>query len=526
MKRRGRLLFVSMATLAAAWLLGRALLDVQLPGRQDGDGAFPEPMAPDLPLRAAFEALPSAGAETAPLRLLDDNAAAWTERWRLLDAAAAQLDVSYFILKEDVFGAAFLGHLIQRARAGVRVRLLLDAMGTRMSRNVRGNGYLDTLVATPNVVARRYRPLPFRYLDAFLTLNPGAVFASDHDKILLADGGRGLLGGRNISHEYFAPPDDAATAFHDTDLLVTGAYAGRRLAEAFEAQYLGGEARPLTRDRLDLWDSAEELRLAYAAMDAWLKGEPPSSAVVTAIADRGLPWLKELEALPGLRGALAAPRPPPLHAEVRLLDSRTRLVAADDPITRSLIRLVRSAKRELFIQSPYLVLPEAAVAVLADAAERGVRITVLTNGPASSDNAWSQAFFLEQWPRLLERVPTLALYAARDRHNLHGKFAAIDGRLALVGTYNLDPLSMTMNSELVLAAWSPAVVERLLDKPRARIAAGGPDTVRYRIARDAAGRLAAVAGPAPHGDAADGPVPRYRQLIRLVRRLHWDWPLL
>ena len=81
---------------------------------------------------------------------------------------------------------------------------------------------------------------------------------------------------------------------------------------------------------------------------------------------------------------------------------------ADDPITRSLIRLVRSARKEIFIQSPYLVLPREAVDVLAEAAGRGVRITILTNSPLSSDNAMSQGVFLEQWPELLARVPICA----------------------------------------------------------------------------------------------------------------------
>ena len=86
------------------------------------------------------------------------------------------------------------------------MRVMLDAMGTKMSRSFQGNDYLDSLVNTGNIAIRMYRPLIYRYSDAFLTLNPAAVLVCDHDKILLADGRRALIGGRNISKEYFAPP--------------------------------------------------------------------------------------------------------------------------------------------------------------------------------------------------------------------------------------------------------------------------------------------------------------------------------
>ena len=65
--------------------------------------------------------------------------------------------------------------------------------------------------------------------------------------------------------------------------------------------------------------------------------------------------------------------------------------------------------------------------MLAEAAGRGVRITILTNSPLSSDNAMSQAVFLEQWPELLARLPGARLFVTGDRHNLHGKLAVFDG---------------------------------------------------------------------------------------------------
>ncbi len=527
MRRLGKGVLAATGVLAALWLGGRVLLEVQFPERAPGEVLFPDPMA-ELPLATAFAQLPADSKVQSRLRLLEGNAEAWAERWRLLQQAEYRLDISYFILKQDVFGVAFLGHLIQRARDGVRVRVLLDAMGTAMSRDLLGNDYLDTLVATPNVAVRMYRPLRYRYLDAFLTLTPAAILASDHDKILLADGRFAVIGGRNISAEYFTPLADSPTAFHDLDVLFGAEHVGSTVVTAFDAQYLGGEAHPVALESVDLHDSTEDLLLAYRAMDAWLAGTPIRTELAAQIRARGLPWLEQLQAVPHLRGVLHAPRPPMFQAEVRLLDSRTRLRRVDDPVTRSLIRLVRSARKSLLIQSPYLVLPEAAVDVLAEAAARGVAISVLTNSPLSSDNAWSQAFFLRQWPELLARVPGLRLFVVGGRHNLHGKMAVIDGRLSLIGTYNLDPLSMALNGELLAAIWSPPFAARVSEKPQAMIRAGAPVVFQYRIARgatghplrDRSGRPVVVFGPDDHLHPDQWRrVRRYRNLLAGVEVL-------
>lgn len=519
-------------SLLAVWLIGRALLTVQLPDRQGGRNAFPDPMEDGVSLRTSFEQLPIEGGQKTPVRLVDDNTLAWLERWRLLQGARERLDICYFILKQDVFGTAFLGHLVKKAQEGVQMRVLLDAMGTKMSRSFQGNDYLDTLVNTGNVSLRMYRPLVYRYTDAFLTLNPAAIFVSDHDKILLVDGRLALIGGRNISKEYFAPPKDDPKVFHDTDIVLSGDRIGAALQDAFLAEYESGEAKEVERESVDLKDSTDELLLAYEAMDAWLHDRPIAETVEKSIDEKDLPWIEQLQEMPHLRGALKPEGSPPVPAEVRLVDSRCRLVAADDPITRSLIRLSRSAREEIFIQSPYLVLPKEAVDVLAEAAGRGVRITVLTNSPLSSDNAMSQGVFLEQWPELMARVPELRLFVADDEHNLHSKVAVFDRQLALVGTYNLDPLSIALNSELVAAIWSDSFAEEVLT-PREKAMAEKRRLVQYRIARTAEGEplrnsegeVEVRFGAENHLDLSGmTKVKRYRRIYRLIARVKGDYP--
>ena len=515
-----------LALLAAAWVLGRLLLNVQLAGEDRYEPPLPSPAGATL--RDVFETIPLKSGPDSRIELLEGNTEAWAARWRLLAEARESLDVSYFILHEDIFGLSFLGHLLHKAREGVRIRILLDALGTRLSLDVSGNDYLDTLVGIGNVAVKIYRPLFFRFTDAFLTLKPIALAASDHNKILIANGRLALTGGRNIGVEYFAEPVDDPMAFRDMDVLLVGKEVGASLTAVFEGAFESGEARPVAPDAVDVVDWGEDLLLAYHAMDAWLHGRPVPEETRSEIRRKGFSWLDDLAKLPRLRGALRVKPAESFAAEVRLLDSRPRLLKSGDPISVSLLRLVHSANHEIFLQTPYLVLPREIVHVFEKAAARGVRITVLTNSPLSSDNAPSQAFFLEQWPELLARVPTLRLFVFGDRHNLHSKVGTIDGRLVLAGTYNIDPFSMAVNGEVVAAMWSEPLARQLREITQ-RIIAGGPPVIyEYRIARDRQGRpkrdgdgkVVVAFGPGDHSNPEQWKaVKRYWALLRIAKML-------
>ncbi len=518
-------IFLSLlALLTVIWIISNLLIDVELEERS-GDNRLASAPA-ESSLRGVFDGLPAEGCGQSRIELFNDNSTAWASRWRLLADAREKIEVSYFILDSDVFGISFLGHLLHKAEKGVQIRIMLDAIGTRLSRQISGNDYLDTLASNGNVRIKMYRPFLFRFRDAFLTLNPAALIASEHDKIIIADGRRALIGGRNIAREYMAQPQDYPGAFRDTDVLLDGAATAAALKAVFYAGFESSKAHQVRREIVDIKDSAAELLLAYEAMDAWVRGRPVSKETASAIREKGLPWLDELEKLPRLRGSLRKKQPPDMRAYVRVLDSRPRLFSPDDAISRSLARLVRAARHDIFIQSPYLILSRPAVSVLEEAAARGVRITILTNSPVSTDNALSQAIFLEQWPEVMARVPTLRLFAAGDTRTIHCKLGAVDGQLGLIGTYNLDPISMSLNGELVAAVWSTEFVERLLAGAR-NLIADGP-VFEYRIVRDAKGRpkrdsngrVLVAFGPEDHSNPDQWKtIQWYRKLVRLAGKL-------
>src|SRR5690349_8611080 len=121
---------VTTITLAGAWVRSAVLRDVR--------SAVPcpsltPPVPPPASLRQAFLDLPVDGGTHTEVWLLPQNGDAWLARWNLVQQARSSIDLSTFILDDDLFGIALLAALLQRAEAGVHVRILLDGFGTDMS---------------------------------------------------------------------------------------------------------------------------------------------------------------------------------------------------------------------------------------------------------------------------------------------------------------------------------------------------------------------------------------------------------
>jgi cardiolipin synthase C len=499
------------------------------------DRRDPTPLAPPTPqgdLAAAFAALPGQDVGEVPVRPLLANVDAWTERWRLLAAAEHSIDMNYFILTQDVFGMAVLGHLLHRAEQGVRVRLLLDTMGNAMGLGPDREDCLPALVGVPGVDIRIYRPLLERLQDALRHLNPMAALASNHDKILVVDGTSSLIGGRNIEARYFADAADLPQAFHDIDLTLETPAAAAPLIDAFERIYLADQI-----PSLDPAPAAErlrclmEMRRVYQLMDDWLRTRPLANQVETetpvpaVIEDR---WLTELARFPRLRGALERPRPDAVSARVVILNSLPRMMPQPDPISTSLFYLLHGSARQVLVASPYLVLTDDVALALKRVGQRGVPIVTLTNSPVSTDNPLSAMLFVEQWPEVMAAVPNLRLFAGGTQRNLHGKLTVFDGQVSLVGAYNLDPISLTLNGEIAAAIWSEELARRFSQQPRTIIEQGPPESYEYRIRRDEAGEplrdddgeVMVAFGPTDHSDpdAWDRP-PRLWRLLRLAVHL-------
>jgi phosphatidylserine/phosphatidylglycerophosphate/cardiolipin synthase-like enzyme len=234
----------------------------------------------------AFDNIKAPGGP-ARARLLSDGLDSWNARMELIESAKTTLDASYFILEKDPYGFAFLGGLLKKQLEGVQVRLSTDAMADTFGKHgfkmpLMGKDYLQELV-NHGAEAYIYHPISSRLSD--VVRGDYGLLASNHDKILVADGQRGITGGRNIAQDYFASPKDLKGAWRDMDVLVEGREVARGLVEAFDAELGNGDAsHPVRKDLFGNWDKKDiQLLGAYEMMNIWVSAPPLSEAEKEAV---------------------------------------------------------------------------------------------------------------------------------------------------------------------------------------------------------------------------------------------------
>lgn len=182
-------------------------------------------LAMGLPEPVAYEAL----------TIHEDGEQALAALRRLIDGATRSLELSTFVFGRDVLGDEIGERLKTRARAGVRVRLMIDGIGIYLG------GYPDLKAfAAAGVEVVRFVP-PFR------SPRRGRTNLRNHRKMVIADGCRLWCGGRNLAAEYFSGdprPILGRTPWIDLSFDLVGEVAGQALAQ-FERDWTFASERPL-----------------------------------------------------------------------------------------------------------------------------------------------------------------------------------------------------------------------------------------------------------------------------------------
>jgi cardiolipin synthase len=138
-----------------------------------------------------------------------DSAAALEEMLRRIAAAERWIHLENYIIQDDRTGERFADALIDRARAGVHVRVLYDALGSFGT----SRGYWKRLRGA-GVEVRAFHPVMSAPLSDIIT--------RDHRKLLLVDGGRAMIGGLCIGDEWAGDPARGRQPWRDTMLTICG----------------------------------------------------------------------------------------------------------------------------------------------------------------------------------------------------------------------------------------------------------------------------------------------------------------
>jgi len=311
---------------------------------------------------------------------------------RAIEGARHHIHIQYYIFRGDQLGQDMLQALVRKAREGVEVRLLVDHLG---SINTPGN-FFDELRKAGGMVEYFF---PLKLPTLSLRLN-----YRNHRKLVIIDGTIGYIGGFNVGDEYLGL-NPRFGYWRDTHLRIEGS-----AVKQMQAQFL--------MDWHVSWKLKEKDHFNRVEM--------------TYFPD-----------VPG-RG----------KAGIQILSSGPN--NAEEQIKNAYIRMISSAQRYIYIQTPYFIPDESMYAALRIAAMSGVDVRLMMPGkPDHKFVYWASISYFEH---MLEAGVSCYVY---KKGFLHAKTLVVDGEVASVGTANMDIRSFRLNFESNAIIYDSATAARL-----------------------------------------------------------------
>ena len=363
--------------------------------------------------------------EAVSAQLLETDADAFAARVDLIQNARTEINVSSFILSADRVGMMVLASLRSAAQRGVKVRVLVDALGSGKI----PPGTLQQL-SHDGVEIGVYNQASMKNLASLL-----GISRRMHDKLLIVDGSSLILGARNIDEGYFGGKKQGYAKFVNTDAYLEGGPAARA------NDYFG-----------EVWSSKEvtPFRAKTADRDARLHARASLEHWGRVLARHGK---KRKHGLWRQRN-----RAPGLGKFVH--DPSTSLIA-EGGVHDDILGMLNSASHSIDIQTPYMVPTRRVLRALQRATARGVKVTIHTNSLKTIDSKLAQLAYEGQLGRLARTGARIFEYS--DAIGLHSKGVTVDGRLSYIGSYNFDPRSAVLNKEVGAILDSRSFAKQMLD---------------------------------------------------------------
>ncbi len=398
----------------------------------------------------------------APSRFLDIQSNADAMRWRLslADTAWRSIEAQYYLWHNDDAGSLLMSRLLAAADRGVRVRLLVDDIN-----NEGADWDLATIGMHPRIEVRLFNPFetrmpmpPLRWIEWMLHMD--RLNHRMHNKLYVVDNTAAIVGGRNIGDEYAGI--DPQLNFRDLDILAVGPVVPH-VSATFYTFWNSAWSFPVEAF-VKPGPTQTDLRALRARLQATVQGEARRLAAFRTTPASSRRWLSEHERAltPGCAQVLFDS--PPVDSGIAPVQIAMRLRG-----------ITARATRDILIVSAYLIPVTDLLDGLANATARGLRVRILTNSLASTDvivaNTGYKRYrhrFLDAGVELFEMradagvrrlIDTPPVHAAQT--SLHAKAMVLDEHQVFIGTFNLDPRSTNLNTEVGLLIDSPVLARRI-----------------------------------------------------------------
>ena len=400
---------------------------------------------------------------------------AFGARLALMVRAEASIDAQYFLMKPDKAGLVFTDKLLEAAERGVRVRLLLDDIFTTVD-----DAYFSFMNAHPNVEVRIFNPISrkglfvFNYLGHFSLANRRM-----HNKSFIVDNQVAIVGGRNIAVEYFQL--ETSGEFIDFDMLMTGPVV-RDVSSSFDTYWNNELAIPMEAlskgpDRGAIQQEIALVREEMAKAGDSIYAEAVNSPLLRQFSEN------ELD---------------PYMADARMIvddPHKLRVEISEDQqiVGTEIAKVLSNAKQEIIIFTPYFIPGKSGIEFIKKIRAKGVKVVLITNSLASNNHTAVHSAYssyrrdllemgVELWEARADAVQVTVKASnttLKEPLTLHTKGILIDRKQVFVGSLNLDPRSIDINTEMGILIESGELVSEMTDGALADI-----PTIAYRLMMD------------------------------------------
>jgi cardiolipin synthase A/B len=292
-----------------------------------------------------------------------------------IKSAKDHIHFQYYILRKDALGKRILGALTEKAREGLKVRVLYDEMG---SRTLNKRFFRELITAGGEVEVFFPSRIPY--------INPRLNYRN-HRKLVIIDGVTGYVGGFNVGDEYLGL-DPKFGYWRDTHLRLEGS-----AVHAMQTRFI-----------LD-WNQASasrDISLDYRYFPDFPFTGKAGVQIVTSGPDSE--W---------------------------------------EQIKNGYIKMISSAKKSIYIQTPYFIPDASLLDALRIATLSGIDVRIMIpNKPDHMFVYWATFSYIGE---MLKAGARIYIY---DNGFIHAKTIVVDDELASVGTANIDVRSFRLNFEV------------------------------------------------------------------------------
>ncbi len=345
--------------------------------------------------------------------LIADPVEAGRIRLKLIREAKGQIDVVIHLVESGEYTSLFMASLIEAADRGVKVRFMCDGLlGFSSGSELRS--YRKALSGHPNITFAEYEP--------FKLFVPWSWNNRLHDKFLLVDNKVLVTGGRNLADKEFVTHEDRINPVYDLDVIITS----------------DDYAHSVIRDTKNYIDSLFSYKHVAFYKNKEVKGKKERERLLSLL-DKTNDTNRYLD-----------------FSKINLDEMTTDVTSismVSNPQGRwskksiiwdNLYPLYLNAKDTVNIQSPYFVLTNEISDELNNVNKNGISINYITNSALSTPNYPAFSAYL-RCRKNLERSGNIYEYV--EEGSVHSKSATIDDNISVVGSFNMDPRSMYIDTE-------------------------------------------------------------------------------